>query len=400
VRSFDDEMISAALILSSGASAVHLARMGVRSAGASVAMSAVGRGTTYSDVTGTIGNTPIVRISEKLAPPGVEVWAKCEFFNPLASVKDRLALAIIQDAEAKGLLKPGDTVVEATSGNTGIAVAMVCAQRGYNCVICMAEPFSVERRKLMRMLGAKVIVTPKAGKGTGMVRKAEELCAKHGWFLCHQFENEANWKFHELTTGPEILNDLPSITHWVTGYGTGGTFHGAGKALKASKPDIKIVLAEPEAAGLLKSGIATERNADGSPAGSHPAFAAHPIQGWTPDFIPKVLEDAPMADLVGDAGVFPIPGDKAVATSKLLAAKEGLLTGISGGGTMYAALETAKTAPPGSVILAMLPDTGERYLSTPLFADIEADMNEDELEIAKSTPSFQLIPGEDVVLQA
>jgi len=277
---------------------------------------------------------------------------------------------------------------------------MVCAQRGYNCVITMAEPFSVERRKLMRMLGAKVIVTPKAGKGTGMVRKAEELCEKHGWFLCHQFENEANWKFHELTTGPEILNDLPSITHWVTGYGTGGTFHGAGKALKASKPDIKIVLAEPEAAGLLKSGIATERNADGSPAGSHPAFAAHPIQGWTPDFIPKVLEDAPMADLVGDAGVFPIPGDKAVATSKLLAAKEGLLTGISGGGTMYAALETAKTAPPGSVILAMLPDTGERYLSTPLFADIEADMNEDELEIAKSTPSFQLIPGEDVVLQA
>jgi cysteine synthase len=359
-----------------------------------------GRGTTYQDITGTVGNTPIVKISEKLfSKPGVELWAKCEYFNPLSSVKDRLALAIIQDAEARGELKPGDTVVEATSGNTGIAVAMVCAQRGYKCVICMAEPFSVERRKLMRMLGAKVIVTPKAGKGTGMVRKAEELCAKHGWFLCHQFENEANWKFHELTTGPEILNDLPSITHWVTGYGTGGTFHGAGKALKAAKPDLKIVLAEPEAAGLLASGIPTERKADGSPAGSHPAFAAHPIQGWTPDFIPKVLEDAPMSSLIGDAGVFPIPGGEAIATAKALASQEGLLTGISGGGTMYAALETAKSAPEGSVILAMLPDTGERYLSTPLFADIAADMNDEELDIAKSTPSFQLIPDQEPVLQ-
>ena len=351
-----------------------------------------GLGCVYSNITQTIGNTPVVKISANLAPPDVEVYAKCEYFNPLSSVKDRLALAVIEDAEKEGRLRPGDTVVEATSGNTGIAVAMVCAQRGYNCVITMAEPFSVERRRIMRMLGAKVIVTPKAGKGTGMVRKAEELCAKHGWFLCHQFENEANWKFHEATTGPEILNDLPGITHWVTGYGTGGTFHGAGKALKAKKPDVKIVLAEPEAAGLLKSGIPTERNADGSPASSHPAFAAHPIQGWTPDFIPKVLDDAPMDQLVGDAGVFPIPGPAAIGTAKALAKNEGLLTGISGGGTMYAALETAKTAPKGSVILAMLPDTGERYLSTPLFADIEADMNEAELEIAKSTPGFQLLP--------
>jgi len=359
-----------------------------------------GRGGLYEDITETIGNTPVVRISEKLAPPGVELYAKCEYFNPLSSVKDRLALAIIEDAEEKGLLKPGDTVVEATSGNTGIAVAMVCAQRGYDCVICMAEQFSVERRKLMRMLGAKVIVTPKAGKGTGMVRKAEELCAKHGWFLCHQFETEANWKFHEVTTGPEIVNDFSGkkLTHWVTGYGTGGTFHGAGKAIKEALPDIKIVLAEPAAAGLLASGVPTERNADGSPAVSHPAFAAHPIQGWTPDFIPKVLEDAPMDHLMDE--LFPIPGDKAIETASLLASKEGLLTGISGGGTMYAALETAKNAPKGSVILAMLPDTGERYLSTPLFAPIEADMNEAELEIAKSTPSFLLIPGEEPVLQA
>mmetsp|Transcript_21082 Transcript_21082/g.67937 ORF Transcript_21082/g.67937 Transcript_21082/m.67937 type:complete len:279 (+) Transcript_21082:462-1298(+) len=277
---------------------------------------------------------------------------------------------------------------------------MVCAQRGYDCVICMAEPFSVERRRLMRMLGAKVIVTPKAGKGTGMVRKAEELCATHGWFLCHQFETEANWKFHELTTGPEIVNDFKGkkLTHWVTGYGTGGTFHGAGKALKAALPDLEIVLAEPSAAGLLASGVPTERNADGSPAESHPAFNPHPIQGWTPDFVPLVLEQAPMDHLMDT--LFPIPGDKAVETAKLLAQNEGLLTGISGGGTMYAALETAKTAPEGSVILAMLPDTGERYLSTPLFADIAGDMNEEELDIAKSTPSFQLLPDQEPILQA
>jgi cysteine synthase A len=370
---------------------------GMRTLGRRLTMSAIGRGQVYEDITKTIGNTPIVKISDKLCPEGVELYAKCEYFNPLSSVKDRLALAIIDAAEKSGELKPGMTVVEATSGNTGIAVAMVCAQRGYDCVICMAEPFSVERRKLMRMLGAKVIVTPKAGKGTGMVRKAEELCKEHGWFLCHQFENEANWKFHELTTGPEILADLPSITHWVTGYGTGGTFHGAGKAIKEKKPDVKIILAEPEDAGLLVSGIPTERNADGSPVASHPAFKPHPIQGWTPDFIPKVLEDAPMANLMEE--LVPIPGASAVATAKLLAAKEGLLTGISGGGTMWAALETAKKAPKGSVILAMLPDTGERYLSTPLFAEIDADMNEDELKIAKSTPSFQLLPGEEPVLQ-
>merc|ERR550514_2203986 len=370
--------------------------LGLRTIGRKIMMSAKGRGTLYDDITKTIGNTPVVKISDKMCPEGVELYAKCEYFNPLSSVKDRLALAIIEDGEAKGLLKPGDTVVEATSGNTGIALAMVCAQRGYKCVITMAEPFSIERRKLMRMLGAQVIVTPKAGKGTGMVKKAAELAEKHGWFLCRQFETDANAKFHEMTTGQEILGDFEGkrLDYWVTGYGTGGTFHGAGKAIKAARPDVKIVLAEPADAGLLASGIATEREEDGSPAVSHPAFKPHPIQGWTPDFIPKVLEDAPtlMEELL------PIPGAEAIKTSKMLAANEGLLTGISGGGTMWAALETAKKVPKGSVILAMLPDTGERYLSTPLFAEIEGDMNEEELEIAKSTPSFQLIPGQDPVL--
>lgn len=351
-----------------------------------------GYGELLNDITETIGNTPIVKISSKTAGDRCTIYAKCEFFNPLSSVKDRLALAVIEDAEKSGKLKPGDTVVEATSGNTGIAVAMMCAQRGYKCVITMAEPFSIERRKIMRMLGAKVIVTPKKDKGTGMVRKAEELCEKHGWFLCHQFENEANWKFHEKTTGPEIIADFKGkkLDYWVTGYGTGGTFHGTGKYIKSQRPDVKIVLAEPAAAGLLASGIATERNPDGSPSGSHPAFAAHPIQGWTPDFIPKVLDDGMALELMDE--FLPIPGEAGIETSQLLAKNEGILTGISGGATMWAAIETAKTAPEGSVILAMLPDTGERYLSTPLFASIAADMNEEELEITKSTPGYQLLP--------
>jgi len=347
-----------------------------------------GYGFLLNDITETIGNTPVVKISDKTCPSGRTIYAKCEYFNPLSSVKDRLALAIIEQAEKDGSLKPGDTVVEATSGNTGIAVAMMCAQRGYDCVITMAEPFSVERRKIMRMLGAKVIVTPKAGKGSGMVRKAEELCEKHGWFLCHQFETDANWKFHELTTGQEILNDFADepLDYWVTGYGTGGTYHGAGKALKAGRPNVKIVLAEPEAAALIDSGIATERNDDGSPKGSHPAFAAHPIQGWTPDFIPQVLQKG-LDEKLHDEYI-QIPSTAGIDISKLLAKNEGILTGISGGATMWAAIETAKKAPEGSVILAMLPDTGERYLSTPLFADIQVYMNEEELEITKSTPGL------------
>lgn len=354
-----------------------------------------GYGPPLDNISETVGNTPMVKISDRICPEGRTIYAKCEFFNPLSSVKDRLALSIIENAEKDGSLKPGQTVIEATSGNTGIAVAMMCAQRGYPCVIVMAEPFSVERRKLMRMLGAKVIVTPKAGKGTGMVEKASELAEKHGWFLCHQFETDANWKFHYETTGPEICNDLKDskLDYWVTGYGTGGTFHGVAKYIKEVSPDTKIILAEPGAANLIGSGIQTERKDDGSPASSHPAFAAHPIQGWTPDFIPLVLEKG--LDQTLQDEMVEIPDGAAVDMSQSLARNEGILTGISGGATLWAAVETAKKAPEGSVIVAMLPDTGERYLSTPLFASINADMNEDELEIARSTPNFILEPTSD-----
>mmetsp|Transcript_2590 Transcript_2590/g.3975 ORF Transcript_2590/g.3975 Transcript_2590/m.3975 type:complete len:391 (-) Transcript_2590:125-1297(-) len=349
-----------------------------------------GYGAPVDNISETVGNTPMVKINDRLCPEGRTIYAKCEFFNPLSSVKDRLALSIIETAEKEGKLKPGDTVIEATSGNTGIAVAMMAAQRGYNCVITMAEPFSVERRKLMRMLGAKVIVTPKAGKGFGMVEKASELAEANGWFLCHQFETDANWKIHEQTTGPEICNDLKDqkFDYWVTGYGTGGTFHGAGKYIKENSPDTKIVLAEPGAADLIDSGISTERKEDGSPCGTHPAFSPHPIQGWTPDFIPLVLEKGMKLDLMDE--YVAIPDGAAVETSQALAKTQGILTGISGGATMWAAIETAKKAPEGSVIVAMLPDTGERYLSTPLFASIEADMNEEEIAISKSTPSWIL----------
>jgi len=358
-----------------------------------------GYGAPLANVGEMVGNTPLIQLSDTLTgTPDVTIYAKAEFANPLSSVKDRLALSIIETAEQEGLLKKGDTVIEATSGNTGIAVAMMCAQRGYKCVITMAEPFSVERRKLMRMLGAKVIVTPKAGKGTGMVEKASELAKEHGWFLCHQFETDANWKIHEATTGPEIVNDLSKIDkvcdYWVTGYGTGGTFHGAGKYLKEKSPTTKIVLAEPAAAALVDSGIATERKPDGSPVASHPAFAAHPIQGWTPDFVPLVLEKG-LALLESDKAMYElmsIPDGAAVETAQQLARTDGILTGISGGATVYAAIETAKKAPKGSTIVCMLPDTGERYLSTPLFASIDADMNEEELTIARSTPSFILEP--------
>ena len=271
---------------------------------------------------------------------------------------------------------------------------MMCAQRGYKCVIVMAEVFSVERRKLMRMLGAKVIITPKSGKGFGMVEKAKELSEKHGWFLCHQFETQANWKFHEATTGPEILNDLSKVDqkldYWVTGYGTGGTFHGAAKYIKSKSPDTKIVLAEPAVAAVVKSGVPTERNDDGTPKASHPAFTGHPIQGWTPDFVPLNLEQGLNLKLMDD--YVAIPNTAGIETSQKLACTEGILTGISGGATVWAALETAKKAPQGSVIVCMMPDTGERYLSTPLFASIGADMNEEELEIARSTPRFILEP--------
>ena len=286
--------------------------------------------------------------------------AKCEYFNPLSSVKDRLAIAIIEQAEKDGTLKPGDTVVEATSGNTGIALSMVCAAKGYPCVITMAETFSVERRKIMRALGSKVVLTPAAERGTGMVKKAQELAAKHGWFLARQFENEANPAYHAQTTGPEILRDFAgkNLDYWVTGYGTGGTMAGAGKMLKLARPDLKIVTSEPANAALLSSGESQSRQADGSPAESHPAFTPHPIQGWTPDFIPKITEDALLDDIFDE--IVQVTGPEAIATSLKMAEMEGLFTGISGGASMAAALKVADSAPEGSSILTMLPDTAER----------------------------------------
>jgi len=346
----------------------------------------------YDDITQTIGRTPVVKVN-RLAPAGVDLYVKCEFFNPLSSVKDRLALAIIEDAERSGELKPGGTVVEATSGNTGIALAMVCAQRGYNFVSTMAASFSVERRKVMRMLGAKVIVTPAPLGGTGMVLKAEELAEKHGWYLARQFENDANPAFHAQTTGPEILSDFAGrkLDYWVTGYGTGGTFHGAGKVLKQARPDIKIILSEPKAAPLITSGVKQERKEVmgkfGAPAKGHPAWTAHPIQGWTPNFIPKVTEDG--LNLKLEDEIILVDGKEAMETSMKLARMEGIFCGTSGGATVATALEVCKKAPKGSTVLAMIPDTAERYLSTPLFADIDAEMNEAEQEISKSTPGAQ-----------
>jgi cysteine synthase A len=303
----------------------------------------------YDNILGTIGRTPIVRIN-RLAPAHVTLYAKCEFFNPLSSVKDRLAVAIIEDAERRGTLKPGQTVIEATSGNTGIALAMVCAAKGYPFVAVMVETFSVERRKIMRMLGAKVLLTPAAERGSGMVRKAKELADKHGWFLARQFENQANPEYHRNTTGPEILSDFAGkrLDFWVTGWGTGGTLTGAGEMIKKARPDVRIVATEPAAASLL--------------AGAE--FKPHKIQGWTPDFVPAVLNKA-IAD-----EILPVTDDEAMQTSRLLAAKEGIFCGISSGGTVAAALKVAQKAPQGSVILAMLPDTAERYLSTPLFEGI------------------------------
>jgi len=328
-----------------------------------------------------------------LAPAKVNLYVKLEYFNPLASVKDRLAVAIIEDAEKKGELKPGGTVVEATSGNTGIALAMVCAQRGYNFVCTMAASFSVERRKVMRMMGAKVVVTPAPLGGTGMVLKAEELAEKHGWFLARQFENEAGPEYHAKTTGPEILKDFEGkkLDYWVTGYGTGGTFQGAGRVMKEARPDIKIILSEPKGAALLTSGIKQERKEVlgkfGAPAKGHPAWSAHPIQGWTPNFIPKVTEDGINMNLADE--ILLVDPQDAMKTAMDLARYEGIFTGTSGGATVATALEVAQKAPEGSTIVAMVPDTAERYLSTPLFGDIDSEMNEEEMTLSKSTPGAQ-----------
>jgi cysteine synthase A len=303
----------------------------------------------YESILGTIGRTPIVRVRH-LAPPDTTIYLKCEFFNPGSSVKDRLAIAIIEDAEARGVLKPGQTVVEATSGNTGIALAMVCAAKGYPFVAVMVETFSVERRKIMRMFGARVLLTPAAERGTGMVRKAEELAKKHGWFLARQFENPANPAYHRSTTGPEILSDFAGkrLDYFVTGWGTGGTLTGAGEMIRLARPDVHIVAAEPEAAALLS----------GKP------FSPHKIQGWTPDFIPAVLNRSVPDRIVtvGDA--------ESIEAARQLARKEGIFCGISSGATFAAAAKVAREAGGGAVVLAMLPDTGERYLSTALFEGI------------------------------
>jgi len=343
----------------------------------------------YSNILETIGNTPVVRIN-RLAPAGVNLYVKVEAFNPLGSVKDRLAIAVIEAAEKSGQLKRGQTVIEATSGNTGIGLAMVCAAKGYPLVLIMAEPFSVERRKLMRFLGAKVVITPAAERAVGMIVKMEELAAKHGWFMTRQFENEANPEYHARTTAREIVNDFAGerLDFWVTGYGTGGTLKGVAKVLRKERPETKIVVCEPADAPLIGSGIQQARKADGTPAAPHPSFKPHPMQGWTPDFIPKLTSDA--VDMKAIDRLIPIPGPEALRCSKELAAKEGIFVGISSGGTLAGALKVAAEAPKGANILAMLPDTGERYLSTPLFADVPADMTPEELEISRSTPSAQL----------
>jgi cysteine synthase A len=343
----------------------------------------------YPSILETVGNTPVVRIN-RLAPAHVELYVKVEAFNPLGSVKDRLALGVIEAAEQSGALKPGQTIVEATSGNTGIGLAMVCAAKGYPLVLVMAEPFSVERRKLMRFLGAKVIITPAAERAVGMVNKMEELAAANGWFMPRQFENEANADFHSRTTAREILNDFAGerLDYWVTGYGTGGTLKGVARVLAKERPETKVIVCEPEEAPLLGSRIAQTRKADGTPAAPHPSFKPHPMQGWTPDFIPKLTGDA--VDMKLFDRIVPIAGPEAIRCSKELAAKEGIFVGISSGATFAGALKIAASAEKGASILCMLPDTGERYLSTPLFADVAADMTEEELAIARSTPSGQL----------
>ncbi len=348
-----------------------------------------GRRRLYDSVVDTIGNTPCIRINS-LAPEHVRLYVKAEFFNPAASVKDRLAVSIIEQAEQSGALKPGQTVVEATSGNTGIGLAMVCAAKGYPLVVTMADSFSIERRKLMRFLGAKVILTPRAEKGFGMYRKAVELAEANGWFLARQFETEANAQIHVNTTAREILADFEGerLDYYVTGYGTGGTITGVGRVLRETRPETRIVLSEPANAQLLGSGRAQGRNEDGSPSESHPAFEPHPIQGWTPDFIPLVLQEA--IDEAYYDELIPVPGPVGIEWSKKLAQREGIFTGVSGGSTFAISMEIAERAEPGSVILCMPPDTGERYLSSPLFETIEEDMTEEEIALSLSTPGYHM----------
>lgn len=337
--------------------------------------------TKFANILETVGRTPVVRIN-RLAPAGINLFVKMEAFNPLGSVKDRLALGIIEDAERSGALKPGQTVIEATSGNTGIGLAMVCAVKGYPLVVTMADSFSVERRKLMRFLGAKVILTPAAERATGMIRKANALAEKNGWFLTRQFENEANADYHAKTTAREIINDFKGerLDYFVTGFGTGGTLKGVARVLDKELPATKVIVSEPAEAPMLTSGDAQPCRDDGSPTASHPAWKPHPIQGWSPDFVAKLTADAVTMGLVDQ--VITVPNADAMNWSRQLALKEGIFVGTSSGGTFAAALTLCASIPKGSTVLCMLPDTGERYLSTALFGDIPADMTPEEIAIA------------------
>jgi cysteine synthase A len=344
-------------------------------------------GKLYSNILETIGNTPVVKIN-KLGPKHVNLYVKIESFNPMASVKDRLALGVIEDAERRGDLKPGQTVIEATSGNTGIGLAMVCAQKGYPLVIVMAENFSVERRRMIRFLGAKVILTPASDMGTGMIAKVKELVETHGWWHSSQFDNPANAEMHERTTAVEILDDFSEVglDYWVTGFGTSGTLGGVARVLRKKSPDTKIVICEPDNSQILGSGIAQLRNADGTYQ-THPNFRPHLMQGWSPNFIPRFAEEAVEANQIDQ--YMPINGNFAIQCAMDLAQKEGIFVGTSSGATFAGALQAAEDAPEGSNILCMLPDTGERYLSTALFESIGEDMNAEELEISCSTPGYR-----------
>ena len=344
-------------------------------------------GRLYSNILETIGNTPAVRIN-RLAPEHVNLYVKVESFNPMGSVKDRLALGVIEDAERRGVLKPGQTVVEATSGNTGIGLAMVCAQKGYPLVIVMAENFSVERRRMIRFLGAKVILTPASDMGTGMIAKVNELVEAHGWWQPSQFDNPANAEMHERTTAVEILDDFAEVglDYWGTGFGTSGTLGGVARVLKRQSPDTKVVVCEPDNSQILGSGIPQLRNADGTYQ-THPNFRPHLMQGWSPNFIPRFAEEAVEAKQIDQ--YMPINGNHAIQCAMDLAQREGIFVGTSGGATFAGALQVAENAPAGSNILCMLPDTGERYLSTPLFESISEDMNEEEIAISQSTPGYR-----------
>ncbi|HVC13071.1 MAG TPA: pyridoxal-phosphate dependent enzyme [Burkholderiales bacterium] len=345
-------------------------------------------GRRFESILGTIGSTPVIRIN-KLGPRGVNLYVKAESFNPMGSVKDRMALGVIEDAERRGELRPGQTIVEATSGNTGIALAMVCAQKGYPLVVTMAENFSVERRKLMRFLGARVVLTPGGQKASGMVAKAAELAKAHGWWQPRQFENPANAEIHARTTAVEILEDFADIPldYWVTGFGTGGTLNGVSRVLKEKSPHTQIIVCEPDNSAMLASGIAQARHGDGSHSASHPRSRPHLMQGWSPDFIPRLAEQVTAAGRID--GFVLVDGKDSLRCARELARQEGIFVGISAGATFSGALRIAQAAPQGANILCMLPDTGERYLSTPLFEDIADEMSEEELELSRSTPGFR-----------